>query len=978
LNGLDFLRLVLPTSGWYVGWAKKTVNGQVSKPQRFFTKIEALHAWCVLLDQNGYDVYYACASFAQNKRRTHDNVLSIADLWADIDTRLSKPHAPYADPEEAAAAVVAFCRLENLPFPLWVSSGGGLHIHWPLAKALLLAEWHSYALGLKCAAKVFGLQIDPARTADVSSILRVPGTHHQRTGRVVQANPSTERFDPARFEHLKRHINEQDRSRRVDGIRPARVESPIAAAIADGIGFDPSDPNLIRRGCRQIGAFAENPGQFGEPFNRLVAGVAKNCEPGAREIYLSWLDPEWRSVGADYFERWSVGPPWCATFESTNPGGCEGCSIKGEGKTPLWWGRQAERKVERLANTRGSIEHHASTPRATAPLDSQTDSQQGTAFNGFPILSAEWGLDPSNRLCQVTEDKKNQEPIFIKVSEHPIYVSGVHASEVLEKTSYTFKHWLPNEGWTEINVPGSSMGNGRGIPELMDSGVIIHDPKLFTKYMNEQIGEFNRVPGQRRSIKYEQCGWKGRDYLFGTVLYKADGTVLKVITNDEVASRAKLGLGAVAGGDPRIWVSINNQLFPLDHYCAWLNIGFGFGSIFMPWHSRTEGGLLVSNFTPESGKGKTRIIQAAAAIWGHWNALSIKDYDTPASQGLILAALCNIPGFVDELAHFARHPQYGILHLREFLDKFAAGHDKHRALQHGMGIRHQLGFWAMILLTTSNQSIQDLVDVQGGLVGNAPGMRIAEFDATPPRAFDTQLGDQLEPHLWLNAGHAGDRFLRHILRPDIQQAAHKYLNDYTKSLWEAHRLSSEQRFRVRGMTCAALGLMLAKEVGLVPAALDIGAVISWGMDQLRTRMPAPSINPHLDMATDVLARFLHANILNTLRVQHPYRAHVQQMVLGQKPQKLVVRHESESKRVYAAQKEFRTFVINNGFPYTAIVKELMQQRILRNDKRMLTLGAGTEYASVQIPCVEFDGEHPIFGSLLQEVSSDRTNAVGQV
>ena len=320
---------------------------------------------------------------------------------------------------------------------------------------------------------------------------------------------------------------------------------------------------------------------------------------------------------------------------------------------------------------------------------------------------------------------------------------------MLERCSYTFKHKLPNEDWAEINIPADAMGNGRGVPELMNSGVVIHNPKLFTEYMNEQIGEFNRVPGQRRSIKYEQCGWKGRDYLYGTVLYKSDGSALKVVTNDEIASRTKLGLGPVLDGDARKWVSITNQLFPFDHYCAWLNIGFSFGSMFMPWHSRSEGGVLISNFTPESGRGKTRIAQVCAAIWGHWNALSIKDYDTAASQGLILAALCNIPGFVDELAHFARHVQFGIIHLREFIDKFAAGHDKHRALQHGMGIRHQLGSWQIILITTSNQSIIDMVDVSGGAIpgGNASSNRILELDATPPRTFDPLLGDQLEPHI---------------------------------------------------------------------------------------------------------------------------------------------------------------------------------------------------------------------------------------
>src|SRR5260221_2999092 len=175
----------------------------------------------------------------------------------------------------------------------------------------------------------------------------------------------------------------------------------MATAILDGVGNDPSDPSLVRRGCAQIRRFTEKPGAFGEPFNRLVAGICKNCGPGADAIYLSWLDPEWRSVGADYFARWSVGPPWCATFESTNPGGCDGCAIKGEGKTPLWWGRQAERKIERLAT---SILQPVNSNEAGV----ETPETTGSAFNGFPILGPRWGFDQTNRLCEGSEDKKGQ------------------------------------------------------------------------------------------------------------------------------------------------------------------------------------------------------------------------------------------------------------------------------------------------------------------------------------------------------------------------------------------------------------------------------------------------------------------------------------------------------------------------------------------------------------------------------------------
>src|SRR5262249_32955855 len=140
----------------------------------------------------------------------------------------------------------------------------------------------------------FGLQIDPVRTADASSILRVPGSFHHGVARRVEASPAIERFDVSRFQHLQRHLNEQDRSRRVVSPAPKSSDSPIAAAITGSIGNEPSDPNGIVRGCQQIARWRAQPGAFGEPFNRLVAGVFKNAD--ATDVYLGWLDPSWRDV----------------------------------------------------------------------------------------------------------------------------------------------------------------------------------------------------------------------------------------------------------------------------------------------------------------------------------------------------------------------------------------------------------------------------------------------------------------------------------------------------------------------------------------------------------------------------------------------------------------------------------------------------------------------------------------------------------
>ena len=131
-DGLAFLRMILPDQGFYVGYATTVVNGKETRRQWAFHKIEALYTWLGSLNQQGWSVYHANAAFRQEKiwdaakqrwqRRTHANVRALKILFADIDTRESKPDAPYVDRVEAYEAVIAFCQAAGLPMPLIVSS----------------------------------------------------------------------------------------------------------------------------------------------------------------------------------------------------------------------------------------------------------------------------------------------------------------------------------------------------------------------------------------------------------------------------------------------------------------------------------------------------------------------------------------------------------------------------------------------------------------------------------------------------------------------------------------------------------------------------------------------------------------------------------------------------------------------------------------------------------------------------------------
>jgi len=88
----------------------------------------------------------------------------------------------YATLDEAQAALDEFCSKAKVPQPNYVvGSGSGVHCYWILTDVLGREKWLSYADKFKALMKAVGLRADPSRTADIASVLRVPGTDNHKS-----------------------------------------------------------------------------------------------------------------------------------------------------------------------------------------------------------------------------------------------------------------------------------------------------------------------------------------------------------------------------------------------------------------------------------------------------------------------------------------------------------------------------------------------------------------------------------------------------------------------------------------------------------------------------------------------------------------------------------------------------------------------------------------------------------------------------
>ena len=156
--------------------AEKTPGGMIHHP---VATVDDALATAAKVSAAGNDAYFACSAFITDANRTADNAAGAQCLWFDLDCGSEKAakNEGYLTKPDALIALRDFSDSVGLPRPpVLVDSGNGLHCYWYFADFISAGEWRKLARELKRIAAHHGLRADPQRTADIASVLRVPGT----------------------------------------------------------------------------------------------------------------------------------------------------------------------------------------------------------------------------------------------------------------------------------------------------------------------------------------------------------------------------------------------------------------------------------------------------------------------------------------------------------------------------------------------------------------------------------------------------------------------------------------------------------------------------------------------------------------------------------------------------------------------------------------------------------------------------------
>jgi hypothetical protein len=827
----DFLQQVLGDGGYYciVGLKKDS-----DKPvQKFFQKLEEAVAVAHNLKDNGYDAYYALATFNDGSSRKTVNVKQLKSLFIDLDCG---PGKPYETQAEAIQSLIKFCKATKLPKPTVVNSGGGIHAYWALTEAISKEEWLPLAEKLKSLCDDHDLYADPVVTADSVRILRVPGTLNYKNDEPRPVTLLGSAAEAIELSTVKDLIGEIAVSRKP--YIPRGEMDEVTKAIL-GNYTNRFKTILIKtvkgEGCQQLAHIIKNQATMTEPMWRAGLSVAKFCIDADKAIEkISSGHPEYSPDMADRKVRGIKGGPYtCAKFEEFNPGGCEGCHNRGIIKSPIVLGREVQEATE----------------EDNIVEDTPADTSQGhTQTYIIPKYPEPYFRGKNGGIFKRVI--KEDDEIDVLVYHNDLYVTRRLVDSDVGEAVVVRLH-LPRDGVREFTVPLSAVTSKEEIRKHMaTNGVAVMKMDEIMSYITTWVNHLQH--NSAADVARRQFGWTDKKYeafVVGDKEIRAD----RIDHNPPSSSTGQMFSAFTKSGSLEGWKEAmefyNRPGMELHQFV----IGASFGSIFTDFTS--VNGALLHIFSPDSGIGKTTAMLAGASIWGNPTKLVVKEADTAASKMNRAERYKNICLWMDEVTNSPAKE------LSDFVYQYTSGSQRNRLNGSSANQERTRGeTWQQIGISTGNTSIMEKISVVKALP-KGEATRILEIRAYPMLGLLKTDTDVLSEKILNNYGHAYLPFLQHVMA-DVENTKNIYKQTQLK-LDKACGFGPEDRFHSVIGAGGIGGLLLAKKAGLIN--YNVSAVVQWFLNAVKSvkeQVAAMDVD-----AETTLTNFLAENYNNILRIK---------------------------------------------------------------------------------------------------------------
>ena len=281
----EFYKKILPSKGVYCLFTLDPKGD--GRPRHKYTEtIDELEPLAKKLTEQGLNVFITPSSF-KNYKREADNAEWVKSLYLDMDVG---PTKEYSSKQEAIDSLESFINEVELPPPVYVDSGNGIHAYWVFQQDISATEWKSYAVKFKDLCQQKGLKFDAQVTAELARVMRAPGTLNYKSDPPKETKVLSETINLYDFEQFKDFLGKVEPSLN-DILKQARKGLSEEDRKMMGLtNFESSFKKIVEKsmegqGCQQIKYLYEN--QKDTPYDLWVAGltVASKCSDAHEAIH---------------------------------------------------------------------------------------------------------------------------------------------------------------------------------------------------------------------------------------------------------------------------------------------------------------------------------------------------------------------------------------------------------------------------------------------------------------------------------------------------------------------------------------------------------------------------------------------------------------------------------------------------------------------------------------------------------------------
>jgi len=905
MNTDTFLSRVLADEGFYCMFAFDTANDR--RIQKFYGTRSELANAAHMADQNGFDAYFALATFEAGTSRKVDNVKHIQAMFLDLDCGPSKD---YATQQDALVSLRSFCSQTGLPKPAIINSGRGVHVYWPLKEPVSLQEWLPVAEGLKRSCAHYNLLADPAVTADGARVLRVPFTHNHKTD-----PPAPVKFfgrempDPIDFDYFADKIG-------VSTIPvPTRVEG--SSAVMDAlIGNKESvfktilKKTIAGNGCEQLKKVVTNQAEVSEPLWRAGLSIAKFCTDGEKAAHAISKDhPEYTREDTIKKIELIKGPYTCAKFDEFNAGVCVNCPNWGKIKSPITLGQQIKE----------------------AEPDEVVEEELGNS------LTKQYVIPPYPRpyfrganggvYTRTTNAEGDMDETLIYHND--IYVMRRLRDPELGEAIVMRLH-LPQDGVREFTVPLTSVTSKEEFRKAMAmEGVAVTRMDPLMTYVTSWVNELQTT--SKADKAHRQFGWtdeKCTSFVLGDRIIHADSTE----PNPPTSHTASLLPSFEPRGDIEEWKSMlnfyNKDGFQLHQFV----IGASFGSALMELSSINCAGI---HLYGKSGVGKTTAMEAGLSLWGNPKNLLTSQNDTHNTRMHRGEIYHSLPLYMDELTN-ARAWE-----LSDIVYQLTSGKQRGRMSSGSNTERYRGEPWKLLAVTSANASMWEKISGAKAMP-TAEAQRMLEVNVPKMELPPKEQTDALQHKVANNYGLAAEQYIQYVIR-NLDEVK-KLINQVQLRLDEQAGLEAANRFWSVAGTMPIVGILIAKQLGFV--SYDTKQLFAWVVDTLKQNVRGVK---DMDVSVEqTLNDYMHehwGNVLwikstDDLRGKAVDNGGLDSLITPEiLPRgKLIARYETDVKRAYLLPKPLKAWCVEQQIHYGMFIQDLKTKMGAQQKKVRLSKG----------------------------------------